>query len=74
VFAPLFQIALHGFDLDIMMGYMTKNRAQKRFGKATLAGVKKEMAKPCICEIRAEKLCEPHLVTFVDRSKRGLWS
>jgi hypothetical protein len=41
---------------------MPKKKAEKHYSKATLASVKKELAKPR-CQIHAEKECEPHLAS-----------
>lgn len=49
---------------------MSKNKARKESGKATLAGVKKEMAKPRVAKSARKKYENLALASCTDRSKR----
>ena len=46
---------MNGFDLYTIGGYMPKKRAKREPGKATLAGVKREMAKPRVANSALKK-------------------
>jgi hypothetical protein len=49
---------------------MPKNKSKKESGKATLAGVKKEMAEPRIAKSAREKDMNPALAVVLTKGRR----
>jgi hypothetical protein len=46
-------------------------KSKKDYGKATLAGAMKEMAKPRVAKSAGKKLCELRFVVYMDQSKKA---